>query len=499
MILRHKIDRSNARRPKTLEDEHQFTHPQQQFVCNVVERLPLAEAVLTLQAYVLQPGFLDDLYDQQRGRSYEDTLTFPVFVQLIADILQQDGGSARAGLIRAQNMRTLPTGFGAFYGKLRRIPLSLSVGFVSEASARLRELLPTEPAIAVPASLADFEVYMLDGKKLKRMAKRLLPARKLAGKLFGGKLLVAWQPHSGLVLAMAANPDGEANDCRLVPDLLPQVRRLLPGSRLAVADRQFCDLIQLERFAEDNDHFAVRYSKKVHFHPDPERPAQTGLDEQGRTVIDEWGWLGHDKEKRRRYVRRVTVLRPGEEEIAVVTDLLDATAYPATDLLALYLIRWGIERVFQQITEVFHLQQLIGSTAQATVFQAAFCLVLYNMIQVVKRFVAADPGTPVVVEAISTELLFRDIERQLIALTELTTPAEIIACLPKTLTKDEAAARLRHLLTGVWRPEWRKSVNKKRRVHVPKAKQSGAHTSIHRVLETHRQYLKQQKEAASKM
>jgi hypothetical protein len=448
---------------------------------------------------VLQPAFLAGLFAEHRGHSYEDTLTFPVFVQLIADILQQDGGSARPGLLRAKKAGTLPTGLGAFYGKLRRLPLSLSVGFVNAAGARLRELLPAGPAVAVPASVAGFEVYMLDGKKLKRVAKRLLPARKLAGKLFGGKLLVAWHPHSGLALAMAANPDGEANDCRLVPDLLPQARRLLPGVRMAVADRQFCDLIQLERFAEGGDHYAVRYSKKTHFHPDPGRPAQTGRDEQGRTVVDEWGWLGAATEKRRRYVRRTTLVRPGEEEVAVVTDLLDAAAYPAADLLALYLVRWGIERVFQQITEVFHLQQLIGSTAQATVFQAAFCLVLYNLIQVVKRFLAADPGTPATAEAISTELLFRDVERQLIALTELAKPAEVVACLPQTLSLAEAAARLRDLLAGAWRPEWRKAVNTKRRTQAPKAKQSGAHTSVHRVLERHRQRQKEQKEAPDNM
>lgn len=239
-------------RPKPPADEG--ASARERFVQQVVAGLPLAEAVLTLQSYVLQPDFRDGLYDQHRGHSYEDTLTFPVFVQLIADILQQDAGSARPGLLRAKKAGVLPTGLGAFYGKLRRIPLALSVGFVSTASTRLQELLPAGSATTLPASLADFAVYMLDGKKLKRVAKRLLPARKLAGKLFGGKLLVAWQPCSGLVLAMAANPDGEANDCRLVPDLLPQVRRLLTGPRLAVADRQFCDLIQLERLAADDDH-----------------------------------------------------------------------------------------------------------------------------------------------------------------------------------------------------------------------------------------------------
>jgi hypothetical protein len=44
--------------------------------------------------------------------------------------------------------------------------------------------------------------------------------------------------------------------------------------------------------------------------------------------------------------------------------------------------------MFQQVTEVFRLQRLIGGTPQATVFQCAFCLLLYNVIQVMRAQVA---------------------------------------------------------------------------------------------------------------
>ena len=37
------------------------------------------------------------------------------------------------------------------------------------------------------------------------------------------------------------------------------------------------------------------------------------------------------------------MIRPGEEEILLVTDLLDGQQYPATDLLEVYLTRWQIE------------------------------------------------------------------------------------------------------------------------------------------------------------
>lgn len=195
-------------------------------------------------------------------------------------------------------------------------------------------------------------------------------------------------------MALAADPDGEANECRLVPQVVEQGRRCVAGPRLWVFDRQFCDLVQTARCAQDGDHFLIRYHPKVHFHPDPHRPPQPSTDDRGRLVTEEWGWLGAEDNPRRRYVRRITLHRPGEEAVVVVTDLLGAERYPADDLLTVYLARWGIERVLQQSTEVFALQRLIGSTPQATVFQAAFCLVLYNMGQVVRGYIAAARPEP---------------------------------------------------------------------------------------------------------
>lgn len=453
----------------------------EQFVRQVIGQLPLADAALSLGAYLFQPEFLDTLFQKYRQRSYEDTLSFASFVQLVSDALLHHGGSARQCLDRAEKAGTLPVTPEAFYGKLRRIPLELSQGFLAESSLRLQELLPARPT-PLPASLAKLEVVVTDGKKLKRVAKRLLAARQTAGKLFGGKLLVAWRPSTGLVLAMAADPDGEANDCRLVPDLLPQVRALVAGPRLWVVDRQFCDLVQIERFTQDQDHFLARHHPKLHFHPDPQRPPHTSQDGQGRTVVEQWGWLGRGSQVE---VRRITLRRPGEEDIILVTDLLDGTAYPATDLLAVYLQRWGIERVFQQVTEVFHLQRLIGSTPQATVFQGAFCLLLYNLIQVIKGYIAtAEERNP---DTISSELLFYDIRRQLTAITELATATEIVGCIPLKLPREEMTARLRTLLQEVWTPRWRKAVNKRPRPQTTKVRGSGAHTSVHRIIEKHRQ------------
>ena len=353
----------------------------QDFDREVLSRLPLAEATLVLWQFVCDDDSLHKLYDRHRGRTYQKKITFPLLAQLVRDALLQPSGSGHKSFCQAQQDGILPAVLSSTYDKLGHLPFAVSEAFLAEGADRLRHVFPETQVAAVddpiPPSLREFEVTVLDGKVVKGVPRRLQPTRQRKGGLLGGKGLVAMHLRTGLVLALATDPDGEANDAKLVPALLPQVRARLHGPRLWLADRQFCDLVQTAAFvAADGDHFLVRYHSKVHFHPDTTRPAQQGWDRHGRVYEEEWGWLGGERDKRRRYVRRVTLHRDGEEDVILVTDLLDACRYPAEDLLALYLARWGIERVFQQITEVFHLNRLIATTPQGTLFQMSFCLLL---------------------------------------------------------------------------------------------------------------------------
>jgi hypothetical protein len=454
----------------------------------VLPRVPLANAILTAWAYLLRPALLDDLFEKHRGRCYEDTLRFSTFVDLIRDALVLHKGSGRQSFQRALQEGTLPTCQEAVYGKLRRIPLPLSIAFMEDLTELIRALRPKDvPAEPLPESLAGMTITILDGKQIKEVAKRLKPVRGKPGKVVGGKILVAYLPAEGVAVAMAADPDGEANDIRLMPEAIPRARARIAGVRLWVADRQFCDLNQPALLTEQGDHFLIRRSMKMGFHADPDRPARQTVDAQGRTVIEQWGWIGSPKEKRRRYVRQIHLVRPDEkEDIYLVTDLLDEHAYPAEDLLWVYLQRWQIERVFQQITEVFALQRLLGSTPEATVFQAAFCLVMYNLMQLVRAFVAVGQAAVATVESVSVEQLFLDVQRELTALTVLLPSASLARWFTAEWSREEVMGRLRILLGGVWTPRYRKAINKKPRPKVKKAKGSGAHTSVHKVLEAER-------------
>jgi Transposase DDE domain len=449
---------------------------------DMLVRLPLAEAVLTLWRWIADPGSLDQIFDDNRGRCYEKILSFSLLVYLIRDALLEYDGSGRKSFDEAKGRGELETSYRAAYGKLGRMPIPVSAALLAGCTARLREVYPDEPQAQtpLPASLDDYRVITLDGKAIKRVAKRLKPLWGVPGGLLGGRALVAQDLRSGLAVAMRAHPDGDVNEVRFVGDLVPQVRRLDPGKTLWVGDSGFCDLTQPARFAEQGDAFLVRYHPKVPFYADPACPAREGHDSRGRRYVEEWGHLGSPRNKKRLYVRRITLYRPGEKDVILVTNLCDAVAVPAVDLLETYLQRWGIERMFQQVTEVFGLEHLIGTKPQGVIFQFAMCLLLYNLIQVVRGVIAVDAQRPHA--EISSEKLFEDVERQMIAWSVTVEPEETIARFEGEWTAQRVKVRLSELLSGVWRDRWIKSPRAK-----PTVVRKRMHGSVYQILDAHQQ------------
>jgi len=461
------------------------------FDLRVLAELPLAESFYTLWGYLATADVLADLFDRHRGRCYQDKLSFAELVGVLTDALTRYQGSGHRAITKALQRNQLSVQARAPYGKLARLPLPLAEAFLSGLTGRLRPLFPSGLfRTDLPACLGGLAVVILDGKKIKNVAKRLLPTRGRPGKLFGGKVLAAYLPADGLVVALAADPDGEANDIRLLPRVMPLARAAVGGPRLWVADAQFCDLDQPAVFTQAaGDHFLVRFNGRNSFTPDPDpaRAAQRGTNRLGQGYTQDWGWMGTAKDPRRRYLRRIVVDRPGQPGVTVVTDLLDGGAYPAEDLLAVYLDRWQIENVFQQITEVFSLRHLIGCAPGATVFQAALCLVIYNILQVVRGYAAQASPEPVKVGELSTEKIFQDMHEELVALHRMLKGQRLLEVLPREGRAEAVRARLRLLLSQAWLPSWKKARPGKARPQQPTAEEPGGHTSVHKVLQQARQ------------
>lgn len=445
----------------------------------VFERLPLAESVTLLFRAIANEELLSEIWETHRGRCYERELSFATMVHLIADaLLCYESG--RGSFQKHKEDGTLQTSLQAVYDKLGRIPLRVSQGFLERATIVLREVFPDWSTWTLPSSLNEFGVMVYDGKAIKRVAHRLKITRSSRGGLLGGRALVVQDWKTGMAIAMHGDPDGEANDVKYVGKLVPKVRELVPGPLLHMGDSGFCDLVQPAHFlSSPNDQFLVRHHPKAKFHRDFSVAERISTTEAGEAVTDSWGWLGREDDARRMYVRRVELHRDDGKPIILITSLLDADHYPTADLLFVYRNRWGIEHMFQEVTEVFGLSHLIGTTPQATLFQFAFCMLLYNMVQVIRGYVAqarqVDPNV------ISSELLFRDVEEELISCHKMLTTQQIEAFFAVILTLSQLKHRLSQILQHAWSDRWLASPNRTRRPRNPDKRKKN-HTSVFRLI-----------------
>ena len=307
--------------------------------------------------------------------------------------------------------------------------------------------------------------------------------------------------------------DGEANEVKHAAALLQRIPASLPAAPtvatanasaavaapwLIVADRAFGIFQVCQNIVELGGHFMLRKHGMTQFVSDPERPARHSTDRFGRPVVEEWGWVVRGKETKTDMragvaVRQITVQRDAASFVAL-TSLLDAERYPADDLLDGYLARWNIENVFQQVTEVFHLRNLISSAPRGMLFQLVLTFLMYNVVQALKQTVAQEQQRDV--QEISTATLFRDIQEELVSLKRVTGTSAVIDQIERIAafpTATQVRERLRQLLTGCWCNRWQKA-NYRRRdpskqvaAKPAKLRQRKSHDSVQRVLQRHNQ------------
>ena len=129
-------------------------------------------------------------------------------------------------------------------------------------------------------------------------------------------------------------------------------------------------------------------------------------------------------------------------------------------------------------------------------FQAAFCLLLYNMVRVLRGYIATAQPQPCLAEEVSAEQLFDDVRRELTAVSGLVPPPMVVGAYTAERSQEELCQHLHAVLDRLWTPRWRKAVNATPRPKVAKANQSGAHTSMHRLLQAARQQRRTETAAA---
>jgi hypothetical protein len=456
------------------------------FSASVLERLPLADGVWRVLHFIMADCWLNDVWQRERGCCYEKTLKFSTLAHLVADALLEHDGSGRQAFERAQEAETLPVSIGSAYEKLGNLPLSLSEAMLGEGTARLHELLPMDPAVdpfPLPCCWEGFEVFSADGKAIKHVKRLLKPLRGLQAGILGARASVALNLRTGTAIGMVGHLDGEAGEAALTEELLVTMAAAAADKPwLAVLDRLYCNLSFPGRVLLAGGHFLIRYCSNTTFVVDPARAAHESRDAQGQRIVQEWGRLGKTAGDQALSVRRITLHLDHGKTISVITDLLDEAAFPAEDLLATYHKRWGIETVFHQITDVFSLEHLIGTSPSAVLFQFAFCLLMYNTLQVLRAHLAAHQKCEA--QKISNEKLFYDVKRQLVSVSELVEVTRLLDLLGEAPTAAQLRDHLRENLHDAWSNRWWKAPSSRGGGHKKvKTRVLGNHTSTYRVLQ----------------
>ena len=180
-------------------------------------------------------------------------------------------------------------------------------------------------------------------------------------------------------------------------------------------------------------HFLVRIKKDI-------KTNVIEVFKDGSALVKVWVADARSHKKRGFIIVReikARVRRPGGKWVTVRlwTDLLDAAAYPAEELVALYAQRWEIELFTRELKLDLHHTELLHSHTVETCAQEILALVLAMAVLSQQRLVAAEAGKeqPLRISFGKTLVLVRSMWWVLAAGEDLLTPKQIRGLVRRTM------------------------------------------------------------------
>ena len=226
-------------------------------------------------------------------------------------------------------------------------------------------------------------------------------------------VLTLFDAHTGLLLDMAVDP-GSTHDLRRAHDLHSALR---PGD-VAIGDRGLCSYTHLFALSEKHMHGVFRVSKSRnipfpagngprqlhaynrHSRSEPVLIQSISPDDQlieivkphnrGKHLSQEW----FATVPATMLVRaiRFRVQQPGFRagEIVLLTTLLDAQKYPASEIADLYLMRWRIEQNIRHLKRTLGMERLKCQSKAGVACELLVFALVYNAVCVTRVMAARE-------------------------------------------------------------------------------------------------------------
>lgn len=318
---------------------------------------------------------LDEVFEQNRSRQYDDTIKFSTVAISMAEIALGTVKNRNQAYLKYK--QELQTSVVAYYGKLNRTEPSVSeavVRYSADQASRLLDHLDFQPWHV----LRKYRCYSIDGNHLQKTQKRLKETRGLCAAPLPGTIVARFDHQTGLFDQAYLLEDAHAQEATV----LDRVLKDLSGHDLVIADRHFCIQHFMLKIAARCGCFLIRQNGRLKGKLLGKRK-RVGKIDSG--VVYEQALEIHDGTDAL-VVRRITVelvepTRDGDLEIHLLSNVPAADA-SACELAQIYRERWEIENAFHVLTMTLNCEMTSNCYPRCALFQFCMAMLAYNCRQV---------------------------------------------------------------------------------------------------------------------
>jgi len=362
-----------------------------------VERSPVSVMVRGVLERAFNSEKTDDLFERVAEVQYTRELTFSTVVGLMSEVVLGVSSSIHAAYREAGE--TIPVSITSVYNKLNGVEPEVSAELVRDSARQLGPVIRRMKGMA-PELLPGYRVRILDGNHLSGTEHRIQELRSTRAGALPGQALVVLAPELMLAVDVVPCEDGHAQERSLLGHVLPMVE---PGD-LWIDDRNFCTTTFLFGIARRQGHFLTRQHGSTLSWELVGKRKRRGKTNRG-TVYEQTVHLYDPERDETLVARRITVeldqpTRDGETEVHLLTNLPVRDA-SAKEVANLYLKRWTIETMFQELTVALNCEINTLGYPKAALFGFCLALLAYNAVSVVRAALRAVHGHEKVSEEVS--------------------------------------------------------------------------------------------------
>lgn len=366
---------------------------------------PVAVMVRATMERCLGPERIDRLFHEASQRQYYRDLLFSTLFKVLCEVVFNVQRSVHASY--REHASEIGVSLKALYDKLAGTEPEVLSALVRYTAQELGRVLAKLQGSSLPPPLPGWAVRIVDGNCAPATEHRLKELRTVQDQPLPGKAMVVLDPQRMLILEAWPCEDGHASERSLLAPLLGWVE---PG-QVWVGDRNLCFLALMEGIEQRGAGFVLRQHGRWNVES-LEEFREVGRNASG--VVSEQKIrvrlpCGEEREWRRIRVQLDRPTREGEHEVFLVTNLPVAAA-DALQVAQLYLGRWTIERVFQDIEA--NLSSEINTLAypRAALFGLCIGFVAFNVLALVQGAMRAAHGAQKVEQEISVYYLAAELE-----------------------------------------------------------------------------------------